>query len=257
MKDFGLVSIITPTYNCGRFIAETIECVLAQTYANWEMLIVDDCSTDETSGIVKDYSEKDSRIKYFCLKKNSGAAIARNTALKLAKGRWIAFLDSDDLWDSRKLEYQIDFMLCNGYSFSCTERDVIDEDSEPLGISVSGPKMINRIGMKCYCWIGCLTVMYDANVIGLIQIGNIQKNNDYAMWLQVSKKADCYLLKRKLAHYRFRRGSISDHNKIALIKWHYKLFHEEQKLSVLESIIWTGMNIICNVIKKCFYMKHF
>ena len=108
-----LVSIITPTYNCGRFIAETIESVQAQTYTNWEMIIIDDCSTDHTDEIVAMYSERDSRIKYHCLKRNSGAAIARNTALRMAVGRWIAFLDSDDLWHPEKLERQVKFMIDN------------------------------------------------------------------------------------------------------------------------------------------------
>lgn len=255
MEDLGLVSVIMPTYNCGRFISETINSVQAQTYQNWEILIVDDCSTDNTPEVVSELIKHDPRIKYYCLEKNSGAAIARNTALRLARGRWIAFLDSDDLWEPNKLKHQLKFMLENNFAFSYTERDVIDESSLPLGIEVSGPRRITKLKMKCYCWIGCLTAMYDANKIGIIQIRGIKKNNDYAIWLQISEKFDCYLLKEKLAHYRFRKGSISDHHKIALIKWHYKLFRFEQKLSVIESLFWTSINIFCNIIKKTIYMK--
>ena len=112
-----LVSIITPTYNCAKFIEETIRSVQAQTYLNWEMIISDDCSTDNTREIIAPYLESDSRIKYICNDKNSGAAITRNNALRQAKGRWIAFLDSDDLWLPEKLEKQIAFMETNGYAF--------------------------------------------------------------------------------------------------------------------------------------------
>lgn len=254
MRSNELVSIITPTYNCGKFIAETIESVKAQTYNNWEMIIVDDCSTDKTKEIVEQYQKTDNRIKYHCLERNSGAAVARNTALQLAKGRWIAFLDSDDLWEPEKLERQINFMLNNGYHFSCTNRDVIDESSRPIGKYLSGPKCVSKFGMYCYCWPGCLTVMYDKNIVGLIQIKDIKKNNDYAMWLKVIQKSKCYLLEESLAHYRIRKGSISRHSKFSLIKWHYRLFRENMDMNVVLSSFWVFMNLNCGIIKKLFYV---
>jgi glycosyltransferase involved in cell wall biosynthesis len=122
---------------------------------------------------------------------NSGAAISRNYALREAKGRWIAFLDSDDLWEPTKLQKQIQFMTDNGYHFSYTNYSEIDEKSELNGRTVTGPKKITKTGMFNYCWPGCLTVMYDAETVGLIQIEDIKKNNDYAMWLKVCKKAKC------------------------------------------------------------------
>lgn len=246
-----LVSIITPTYNCGRFIAETINSVLAQTYNNWEMLIVDDCSSDNTKEIVEQF--KDSRIKYFCLEHNSGAAVARNTALRMAKGRWIAFLDSDDLWLPEKLERQIKFMEDNNYVFSYHKYEEIDETSMPLGKIISGPKHINNYGMIYYCWPGCLTVMYDAEKVGLIQIENIKKNNDYAMWLKVSKKATCHLLPLVLAHYRKRAGSISNSNYKTLIKWHYRLFKNAESCTSAKAAILTLNNLFWGVLKKVFY----
>lgn len=249
------VSIVTPTYNCGRFIAETIECVQAQTYKNWEMIIVDDCSTDNTKEIVEQYQKNDPRIQYHCLDKNSGAAVARNTALKLAKGKWIAFLDSDDLWTPDKLEKQIDFMVSNDYYFSYTQYEEIDEQDNPLGVLVSGPKHINKVGMFSYCWPGCLTVMYDRERIGLIQIPNIKKNNDYAIWLKAIKKADCYLLKENLAKYRKRSGSISSGSYTSLIKWHYRLFREVEGSSKPIATILTANNLFWGVIKKLFYVK--
>lgn len=251
MKSEELVSIITPTYNCGRFIAETIECVLAQTYQNWEMLIIDDCSTDNTEQVVRQYN--DPRIKYHCLKQNSGAAVARNEALKMAKGRWIAFLDSDDLWSPNKLKRQVEFMVTNGYSFTYHEYDEINERSEKIGNHISGPKKITRIGMISYCWPGCLTVMYDANVIGLIQIPPIKKNNDYAMWLLVSQKANCHLLKDNLASYRKREGSISNHSYTSLIKWHYRLFREITSKNKITCSFLTLNNLFWGVTKKIIY----
>ena len=174
MSDKGLVSIVTPTYNCGPFIAETIESVLAQTYDNWEMIIVDDCSKDDTAKIVEPYLKRDKRIRYHCLDRNSGAAIARNWALKDAKGEWIAFLDSDDLWLPTKLEHQLDFMTKNGYSFSYHAYTEIDEESKPLGVYVGGINKVNAFDMFSCCWPGCLSVMYNANTIGLIQIASVK-----------------------------------------------------------------------------------
>lgn len=188
-----LVSIITPSYNTARYIERTIESVKAQTYQNWEMIIVDDCSTDDTDSVVLPYL-KDERIKYIKNEVNSGAAVSRNRALREAGGKWIAFLDSDDLWAPEKLEKQISFMKKNGYYFSYTNYEEIDEKGQTLGVKVTGPKKVSKRKMYNYCYPGCLTVMYNAEYIGLIQIKNIKKNNDYAMWLEVCQKADCWLL---------------------------------------------------------------
>ena len=247
-----LVSIIMPSYNTGKFIKETINSVINQTYNNWELIIVDDCSTDNTDDVVK--TIKDNRIKYIKNKENSGAAISRNVALREAKGRWIAFLDSDDLWKKDKLERQIKFMEKNNYYFSYTNYVEIDENSNSNGKKITGPKKITRIGMSNYCWPGCLTVMYDSKKIGLIQIEDIKKNNDYAMWLKVCKKADCYLLNEDLAMYRKRTGSISNHSYKTLIKWHYKLYKEVEKQNIICSIVNTCRNIIFGLYKKKRYV---
>ena len=249
------VSIITPTYNCAEFIVQTIESVLAQSYADWEMIISDDCSTDNTLEVIKPYLESDARIKYICNDKNSGAAITRNNALRLAQGRWIAFLDSDDLWHPEKLEKQIAFMEQNGYAFSYTDYTLIDEQSHSLGQMVIGPNRITKLGMYAYCWMGCLTVMYDSTVVGLVQIADIKKNNDYAMWLKVVKKAECYRLPQSLAQYRKRSGSISNHSYLSLIKWHYKLFREAEHLNCFVSVLLTAGNLFFGVVKKILYIQ--
>lgn len=247
------VSIIMPSYNTAKFIEETIDSVLAQTYANWELIIVDDCSTDDSDAVVAKY--QDPRIRYLKNEKNSGAAVSRNRALREAKGRWIAFLDSDDLWTPDKLEKQIRFMEDNHYSYSYTNYLEIDEESKPLGARVTGPKRITKAGMYAYCWPGCLTVMYDANVVGLVQIADIKKNNDYAMWLKAIHKADCWLLNEDLGYYRKRAGSISRHSYTTLIKWHYKLFHEANGYGKVASMLLTFGNLAFGVLKKVFYVK--
>ena len=250
-----LVTIITPSYNTAEYIAETIKSVQAQTYGNWEMIIVDDCSTDNTDKIVGEYLS-DARIRYLKNEKNSGAAISRNYALREAKGKWIAFLDSDDLWMPEKIEKQLSFMKTNGYFFSYTDYEEIDVNGKQTGVKVTGPRKVTKTGMFNYCWPGCLTVMYDADEIGLIQIENIKKNNDYAMWLKVCKKADCYLLDECLAQYRKGRvGSISTHSIKTMIGWHYKLFREAEKQGVVQSIINTGRNLIFGFYKKHRYVE--
>ena len=248
-----LVSIIMPSYNTARFIEETVQSVLCQTYTNWELIIVDDCSTDNTDEVVSKFD--DNRIKYIKNEKNSGAAVSRNRALREAKGKWIAFLDSDDIWLPEKLELQIEFMKKNNYYFSYTGYCEIDEQSQPLGVSVTGPKKITKTGMYNYCWPGCLTVMYDAEKIGLVQIEDIKKNNDYAMWLKACHKADCYLLDKELARYRKRSGSISNHSYTALVKWHYKLYNEAEKKNPVSSLVLTGRNLVFGIIKKIKYVK--
>ena len=249
-----LVSIIMPSYNTGRFISDTINSVLSQTYTNWELIIVDDCSTDNTDEVVNPFLT-DTRIKYLKNEKNSGAAVSRNRALREATGKWIAFLDSDDLWLPEKLEKQIEFMEKNGYSFSYTNYTEIDEDSASNGVYVTGPKKISKTGMYNYCWVGCLTVMYDAEKIGLIQIKDIRKNNDYAMWLKVIKKERCYLFDEVLAKYRKRSGSISNHSYITLVKWHYQLFREAEEKNPVVAFIYMTRNIFFGIIKKIKYVK--
>lgn len=249
------VSIIMPSYNTAKFISETIESVLAQTYTDWKLIIVDDCSTDNTDEVVKPYLS-DSRIIYIKNEKNSGAAFSRNRALREAKGKWIAFLDSDDLWLPEKLEKQIAFMEKNDYHFSYTNYIEIDEFSIPNGRVITGPKKVTRHGMYNYCWMGCLTVMYDAETIGLIQIADIKKNNDYAMWLKVCSKADCYLLSQTLAKYRRGRvGSISTQSIKTMIGWHYKLFRENEKQNPIYAAFNTCRNLIFGMIKKIVYVK--
>lgn len=255
MTDYGLVSIITPNYNCGRFVAETIKCVQQQTYQNWEMIIVDDCSSDNSVEVIKEYASADKRIIFIQNEKNSGAAVSRNKALKVAKGKWIAFLDSDDLWQPNKLERQLEFMVKNDYAFSYHEYTKMDEEGKPLGVYVSGIKKVGYIDMMACCWPGCLAVMYDAEKVGLVQIKDIKRNNDTALWLKVVRKYPCYLLKENLAQYRVRKNSITAPTLWGKIMAHYPIFRIAEEMNPVASLFWTIVNVVGNGCKKVFYIK--
>jgi glycosyltransferase involved in cell wall biosynthesis len=252
-----LVSVIMPTYKCGRFIEESIKSIQAQTYKNWELIIVDDCSGDDTILLVQKIQLEDQRIHLFQNVSNSGAAVTRNVALREAKGRWIAFLDSDDLWEPSKLEKQINFMVENGYAFSYHEYLEIDEQDNELGVHVSGKEHVNKFDMFACCWPGCLSVMYDASKIGLIQINDIKKNNDTAMWLKVIKKVDCYLLPEVLGKYRRRANSITPKPLWKRIWAHYPLFRVAEEMNPISATFWVIMNVFGNAYKKMKYVKRY
>ncbi len=250
----GLVSIVMPSWNTGKFIAESIQSVIDQTYKKWELLIVDDCSSDNTDKIVASF--KDERIRYFKNDKNSGAALTRNRAMREAQGEWIAFLDSDDLWAPGKLEKQLKFMKKNNLVFSYHEYVKIDEESKPLNIYVSGPGVVTKRKMYNYGYPGCLTFVYSAKAIGLIQIKDIKKNNDYAILLQLCKEADCVLLRENLAQYRVRKKSIS-HDKLGKkLKSHYDLFRFCDERSVPMAFWYACWNMYFGILKKKRYEKN-
>lgn len=251
----GLVSIIMPSWNTGKYIARSIDSVLTQTYANWELLIVDDCSTDNTDDIIAWYTDK--KIKYLKNAKNCGAALSRNRALREAQGEWIAFLDSDDLWMPEKLERQIRFMNDNGYTFSYTDYEKIDEEDKPLRVYVTGPESVDKRKMYRYDYVGQLTMMYSAKSFGLIQIKDIKKNNDYAIRLQLYKNdgACCFLLKESLAMYRVRKQSLS-HDKLSKkLKSHYRLFHLCDEKSAPIAFWYACRNMFYGLFKKIIYEK--
>lgn len=232
----GLVSIIMPTYNCADFIEESILSVINQTYTNWELIIVDDCSKDNTEEVVKKYTDNDKRIRYIRLETNSGAAIARNTGIEMAIGEFIAFLDSDDLWLNVKLEKQLEFMNSHGYNFSCTAYMQIDEQGNENGTVVHPKKRVDYNGVLLSCPIGNSTVIYNCKNIGKFYVPNIRKRNDDALWLQILKKEKyCYGLDTVLMKYRIRQNSLS-RNKLQLVKYHWYLYREIEHLSIPRSI---------------------
>ncbi|SEK46408.1 Glycosyltransferase involved in cell wall bisynthesis [Pseudobutyrivibrio ruminis] len=249
--DRGLVSVIMPSWNTAGYIMESVESVLNQTYQNWELIIVDDASTDGTVDLLKQVD--DPRVKVFVNEQNSGAAVTRNRAMREAKGDWIAFLDSDDLWSPTKLEKQLEFMVEHDYVFSYHDFEKIDEASKPIGIRVSGPDVVTKHKMYNYGYPGCLTFMYKASAFGVIQIKDIKKNNDYAILLQLCKKASCYRLPENLAQYRIRTVSIS-HDKLSKkLRSHYDLFHMCDEKPALIAFWFACWNMFYGVLKKIRY----
>ena len=235
-----LISIITPTYNCGEFIGETIESVLKQSYPHFEMIIVDDCSTDTTKMIVERYTLQDNRIKYHLLEENSGAAVARTKAMELAAGKYMAFLDSDDLWTEDKLERQLAFMQQNGYAFTCTAYEQVDEDGVLLGKIITTKRKTDYNGVLLTCPVGNSTVMYNVEKLGKFAVPNVRKRNDDALWLQMLKKEKyIYGMPDVLMQYRIRANSISS-NKLALVKYHWILYRDIEHLSVARSVFHIG-----------------
>jgi len=230
----NLVSIITPSYNSEKFISETIKSVLNQTYDNWEMIIVDDCSSDNSNEIIKEYSKKDGRIKLIKLEKNSGPAVARNRAIKEAKGRYIAFLDSDDLWMPNKLEKQVEFMKKNNLAFTYSSYYLIDEENHDIGL-FNAPERISYRSMLKTCSVGCLTAIYDTNVLGKIYMPNIIKRQDYGLWLKILKiVGETKGIKEPLAFYRIRKNSVSS-NKIKAAKYQWKIYRDVENLNLFKS----------------------
>lgn len=232
-----LVSVVMPTYNCGRFIEESVKSVLAQTVTDWELLIVDDCSTDDTHPVLKPYLEKYPNIHYHRMEKNSGPAAARTEAMRRASGKYVAFLDSDDLWTPDKLEKQIAFMEKTGTKFSCTAYRQMDESGRALELVRIPPERTNYDDMlRLSNPIGNSTVMYDQESLGKYQVPHIKKRNDFALWLRILRDTPvCAGMDEELAIYRVRENSVSS-NKLSLIKYHWQLYREIEGLPLTKSV---------------------
>lgn len=237
-----LVSVIMPTYNCGKYIGQSIQSVIDQTVTDWEIQIVDDCSTDHTDEVLKPYLKKYPNIHYYCLAENGGPAAARTEAIKRADGKYIAFLDSDDLWLPEKLEKQIAFMENTGAKFSCTAYSQMDDEGNDLHMVIVPPE---RTGyQKCIRLsnpIGNLTVIYDQEALGKFEVPMIRKRNDFALWLQILKKTDyCYGMDEVLAVYRLGRKDSVSSKKLKQAKYHWQLYREIEGHGMVRSAYEVG-----------------
>ena len=229
------VSIIVPMYNAEKFIGKAIETVLSQTYENWEMLIMNDVSTDNSLAVVNEFAKKDDRIKVVNTEKNMGVVKGRNHLIDLARGKYIAFLDADDYWHSEKLEKQIQFMKEKNASISCTEYTRVRENGEKINEVVIKPE-ISYTDMLKNNYLGCLTVMYDVEKVGKRYFKELEKNEDYVLWLEIVKDVKIiYGLKENLAYYRVLDNSRSS-NKVKTAKVRWEIYRKVEKLSLLKSI---------------------
>jgi len=251
----GLVSIIMPAYNSSKHIGQAIESVLSQTYTKWELLITDDCSTDNTREVVEQYSAVDPRIKYFCMQKNGGAGIARNNSVEQAQGRYIAFLDSDDRWLPKKLEKELEMMNDKQCAATYSSYFICGNDGTVNGIVLARTKETD-FSIKCDDKMGNLTFMYDTAIIGKHYLPTIRRRQDWAhkmFLMNICKVA--YGVKEPLAIYRHTDGSIS-RNKIKLAKYNIAGFRTlgwSQPKSVLFFIFFFMPSYICKTIKNKIY----
>lgn len=248
------VSVICPTYNCEKFVSETIQSVLSQSYSNIELIIVDDCSTDKTIEIVKSFSDK--RIKLIVNKTNSGAAFSRNVALKAATGEYIAFLDGDDVWLKDKLSNQINFMNEHNYAFTYTDYELIDENNKRLNVFYTGPKKVTYRKFLHIDYIGTSTAIYKREICPLLQVPNdIYKRNDDALWLTLSKFADCYRLPAVYSQYRRSSNSISSGKKSKLFKYHVILYKKLYGFGSFKAYLFALRNVFFYFTKQIKYKK--
>lgn len=232
--DYGLVSIIMPNFNSESFIERTIDSVIAQKYKNWELIVVDDCSTDNSLSIVKSY--RDDRITVTKNEVNSGAAKSRNVAIHEAKGMWIAFLDSDDVWCENKLTDHLSFMVKRGVDFSFTHYSVINGSDEHIVDFTPMKSIYTYTDILKHCSIGCSTVIYNANSLGKVYMPeDAIKREDFACWLKIlSTGVNAECLHQKLTSYRVHGNSVSS-NKFKMVKYQWKVYRDVQKLSVFKS----------------------
>lgn len=249
------MSIITPCFNCEKFIAETIQSVQKQTCKNWEMIIVDDCSSDQTVSIIKEISRQDNRIQLFQLDTNSGTGIARNTALDKATGKYIAFLDADDLWKPFKLELQIDFLEKHNLSFTFSFYECINEAGESLDRRIESPRNLSYRQLFFCNYVGNLTGIYDANYLGKITISSVRKRQDWVHWLTILKKIKtAQPVPESLAFYRIRQNSISA-SKYELLKHNFAVYRTFHRLNLVASLLCMTGFLFTQIFIKPRYVK--
>jgi len=228
------VSIITPSWNSEKYIKKTIESVQNQTYSNWEMIIVDDCSSDNTVKIVQEILKKDPRVRILKQNTNGGAAKARNRSLNEATGRYVAYLDADDIWKPSKLEKQIQFMNEHKCGFSCASYEVIDDEGNALNKEVHMLPSVDYVGFLTNNLLQTVGIIVDTSIVDkkYLVMPDIRRRQDAATWLQVLKAGyKCYGLNEVLAEYRRAENSLSS-NKIKAVKGVWSLYRDIEKLSL-------------------------
>lgn len=234
----GLVSIITPVYKCEKYVGETMDSVISQTYGKWEMLLVDDCSPDGSAEIIKKYADRDQRIRYIKLEKNSGAAAARNMGLKCAEGQYIAYLDADDLWMPEKLERQLAFMTERKVQFSCCDYEKIEDDGTPLNKVIHMPKTMTYEQYLRNTIIQTVGVIVDRDLVDdkLLVMPNVRRGQDAGTWMQMLRNGVVFQGQNEvLAKYRRVPQSLSS-NKLKAAKRTWYLYRKVEKLPLLKSV---------------------
>ncbi|MFL2120882.1 glycosyltransferase family 2 protein [Marinilactibacillus psychrotolerans] len=232
----NLVSVITPVFNAERYIDKTILSVLNQSYKNLELILVDDCSTDNSKDIILSMQKEDERIKYIKLKENSGAAVARNTGLENATGQYVAFIDSDDLWKKEKLSLQLQFMQDNNYGFTYTAFETLTENGTIQSKHIQVPRKINYSSLLKNTAIACSTVVIDKKITGDFRMPLVRKGQDTATWLYLLKKIDyAFGYDEVVSSYRKVSGSISS-NKFSALKRTWNTYYNIENLPLYKAV---------------------
>ena len=248
------VSIITPCYNSAKYIAATIDSIKAQTFEDWELLITDDCSTDDTVAIVESYAKDDERIKLFRLESNAGGGAARNNSIERATGRYIAFCDSDDRWYPEKLAKQLAFMEERDCAFSYTSYMTCFEDGVIKGIVICPHRETLRSNLRD-SKIGCLTAMYDTEKVGKVYLPLIRKRQDWGLMIRILQRCGvAYGMKEPLALYRLREGSISS-NKLDLVKYNIGVYRQVLGWSGVRSTLFFLLVFMPSYLKKKYIVR--
>lgn len=248
------ISIITPVFNSSLYIRDCIISILNQSYTNFEHILIDDCSTDDSVKIIKEFSMHDNRVKLIQLTENGGAGIARNIGIEAAEGRFIGFLDADDYWHKDKLKIQLDFMLKNNYSFTYTQYYIVDENSNIQGI-VKSPVKVNYIDILRNGYIGCLTAMYDVDKIGKYYMPIIRKRQDWVLWIKILKDVgEAYGVPQALGYYRVGNNSLSS-NKFKLIKHNFNVYYKVLQMGFMESCFRMLVFLFCHIKFKLFSVR--
>ncbi|SEA20236.1 Glycosyltransferase involved in cell wall bisynthesis [Flavobacterium gillisiae] len=250
-----LVSIIIPCFNSEEFITETIQSVQNQTYNNWEIIVVDDCSSDKTVALILEMAKTDNRIHFFQLAENSGTGVARNLGVYKAIGRYISFLDADDLWKPEKLRKQIDFLKINKIPFTFSFYDCINEEGKPLGKRVEAPVNLSYRQLFFCNYIGNLTGIYDVNYFGKITISSIRKRQDWMLWLTILKKIKVAKpVPESLAYYRVRNDSLST-SKLDLIQYNFAVYRKFHGFSFPIAVVCMKLFLFTQLLIKPSYIK--
>jgi len=249
-KDFNLVSIITPSYNSAKFISRTIKSVQNQTYSNWEMIIIDDFSSDNSCEIIEQFIIDDDRIHLIKLDTNKGAAIARNEGIRLARGKYIAFLDSDDLWYIDKLRIQIDEMELNKLNFTFTDYYLTNEQNNSLIPFNSLLTEVFYDDIIKFNYIACSTVVFNQEALGKNFMPNIRNRQDWGLWINLIRLNKTAINIRKyLMYYMVRVDSISD-NKFKMVKYHWYIYNSFLGFKFGKSIFYLLRNILFHMNNK-------
>lgn len=254
LNSSSLISIVCAAYNSKNYITETINSVLNQDYENWELLIIDDCSTDDTFQIVESEAKNDHRIRTFRNIANSGSGFSRNIGIKNAKGNYLTFIDSDDLWDSDFLSSSLKFQSENGYDFTFASYRRLNEDLVEILAPFIVPKKVSYKDMLKTGSISCLTAFININQLGKNYMPQIRKRQDYVFFLSYLKQIDyAYGIKDVLASYRIRKNSIS-RNKFDAMKYIWIVYRDIEKLSLFRSL-YLMFRYSCNGLKKYYFNK--